>query len=64
VVVSGTGNQDAARFGDSFQTGGDVDAIAVAIPALNHDIAQINPDTQHDMAIFGEISIRRSHSAL
>ena len=64
VVEGGSGNPDATRFRDAFEAGCDIDAVAIEIAALDHDIAEIDADAQHDATILGQITIRRGHALL
>jgi len=44
------------------ETSGDANPIAIA--AVNHDITNVDSDTQHDATRFVEIIIRNSHAVL
>jgi hypothetical protein len=50
VIIGGAGDQDTARFGQGFKAGGNINAVAVKVAALDHDI-QVDANTQHDVAI-------------
>ena len=39
---------DATGFGQSFQAGGDIDAIAEDVAVLDDDIADVEADTEFD----------------
>ena len=45
---------DAAGLGHLLQPGGDVDAIAVEIAALDHHVAEIDADAQYNALVVGE----------
>ena len=49
VIIGCARNQYAARFCDGLQACRDVDAIPIEIAALDHYIAEINPNAQHDV---------------
>jgi len=49
---------------DSLKPGGDIDAFAIEIAAFDHDVAQIDPDTQDDAPLRRQRSIRRIHLLL
>ena len=58
------GHQNAARLGQGFQSRRDVDAIAVEVAALHHDIAEVHPDAQHDLPILGYAFVGGGHGFL
>jgi hypothetical protein len=52
LAVGVLGKTDRARFGDSLQSGGDIDPVAhqVAV-ALLHDVAEVNADPENNAAV-------------
>src|SRR5216684_7569068 len=40
------GDADAARVGEAFEAGGDVDAVAVYLLAIHHHVAEVHADTK------------------
>ena len=64
MVIGTAGNEDATRFGDSLETGSDVDAIAIKIAAFDHDVAQTNPNAKDDAALRRQFGICPSHPLL
>ena len=44
-------NADAAGLGQRFETGGDIDAVAVNVVALDDDVAEIDADPQNDFRL-------------
>ena len=44
---------DATRLGQSFQSRGHIDPVAVDIFALDNDVTDVNPDTQLQAMILG-----------
>ena len=46
MVVDRARDDDPAGAGEAFEPGGDIDAVAVQIAALDHDIAEIDADPQ------------------
>src|SRR5262249_18028996 len=55
---------NAARFGQRFEPGRDIDPIAVKIAALDHHVAEIDADAEHDPDVFSQAGIGRLHGAL
>ena len=51
-------NGDTARLGDAFQTGRDIDAIAVDVGSFDNHVAEIDADTEFDAAILRHVGIR------
>jgi hypothetical protein len=41
-------DQEAAGFGQRFQAGGDVDAVAQEVVAVDHDVAEVDADPEFD----------------
>ena len=64
VIIGGAGDQDAARLGDRLQPRCDVDAVAIEVAALDHDVAEIDTDAQDDVAILGLTAVRGGHALL
>jgi hypothetical protein len=48
---------DATRFGDAFEPGRDVDAVAQDIVALDQHIAEMNPDAPFHALVAGDCRI-------
>ncbi len=46
LVEDAAGDADTARFGQSLQTGRDVDAVAVDILLVDHHVAQVDPNAE------------------
>src|SRR5271169_4131359 len=59
-----SGNQDPARRRLSFETRGDVHAIAIQIITVNDDIADVNSDPECDRFVIASIEVCLSHRAL
>ena len=55
---------DAARLRDSFEAGGDVDAIAKNIVVIDDNVTDVNADTKFDPVVRRHVGILRSHIAL
>ena len=51
LIVRCSGDDDAARIAQSFQAGGDVDAVAVEIVLVDDHVAQVDPDAEHDPGV-------------
>jgi len=65
LTVGVFGDVDTPRFGNAFQSRGDIDAIVhqIAIALLN-DIADMNADAELDTAIWRHAHIALDHSVL
>ena len=65
LPVGVLGKTDRARFGDPFQPGGDIDAVAhqVAV-ALFDDVAQMNADAELDAAFCRHARVALDHGGL
>ena len=53
MLVNAVRDRHAARIGEPLDTGGHIDAVAVEVAALDHDVAEIDADAQHDAPICG-----------
>ena len=58
VVVDGAGEQHAAGVAELLQPGGDVDAVAEQVVALDHHVAEIDADAEDDAALGRDIRLR------
>ena len=54
VVVGGSGDDDPVRLTDPLQPGGDIDAIAVDVVAIDDDVAEIDADPERDPRVLGK----------
>jgi hypothetical protein len=65
LTVGVLGKTDRARFGDAFQSRGDVDSVAhqIAVALLDH-VAEVNADTEHDPAVLRDASVTLDHGVL
>ena len=57
MVVDGPADADAARFGETLQTRGYVDAITVNVVAIDDDLAEINANPEPQFAVVGVIPV-------
>ena len=64
MLVDGVRNRHAARIGKPLDAGRDIDAVAVKIAAVDHDVAEIDADAQHDAPIRRVIFVRGGHGLL
>src|SRR5690242_19636591 len=64
VVEGAARYEDATGIGATFQAGGDIDAIAIEVAALDHDVAEVDSYSQHDAARLRQIAVRGDHSTL
>ena len=55
---------DTARFGERLYPRSYVDTVAVEVAALNHDIAEVDADAQHEPPILGNILVGGIHGLL
>ena len=46
VIVDGLRDADGTGLGERLEPGGDVDAVAENVVAVDDDVAEINPDPQ------------------
>ena len=51
VVVNRVGDQNATWRAEPLEAGRDVDSVAEEILPLDHDVAQIDPDPEHDASL-------------
>ena len=58
VLVDGVGDRDPARLGKAFDAGGDVDAVAEDVVAVDDDVADMNADP-----VLQEIGLGRAVAA-
>ena len=57
-------NTNPGGFSYCFEPGCDVDAVAIEIAALDHDVAQIDTDAQNDASILRQAGVCCSHAPL
>jgi hypothetical protein len=55
--MDGTGDTDATRLGEAFQTGRNIDAIAVDLDAVDDDVAEIDTDAELHPAVGREVGV-------
>jgi hypothetical protein len=51
VFLDARRDTDAARIGQSFETRGDIDAVAEDVAVLDDDVALVDADAQFDAAV-------------
>src|SRR5581483_12404358 len=64
LLVGGARDADAAGFAQRLQPRGDVDAVAENVVAVDDDVADIDPDAEHDLLVFGNGRVAALHRAL
>jgi hypothetical protein len=64
IVESHIRDKYGARFRNPFKTGGDIDAVAIEVAALHHDIPEINAYAKHDLTITGKTGVGGGHRLL
>ena len=57
LVVDAAGDVDAAGLGQRLQAGGDVDAIAEQVIALDHHVAEVDADPKLEPSVLGQLAI-------
>src|SRR6266851_9522142 len=57
LLMDSTRNADAARFGETLEAGGGVDAIAVDLLAIHHHVAEVDADAEFHPALGREIRV-------
>src|SRR5262245_65872472 len=64
LIVDATGKVNAARLRQGLEPCRDVDPVTIEIAALDHHVAEIDPDSQPDSPIRGQICIGAFHTVL
>jgi len=64
LVAHHPADADSARLGQGFETGGDVDPIAVDVALVDDDVADINADAELDALFRGHADVALGHPAL
>jgi hypothetical protein len=64
VVMNRIGDEHPAGIGQSFDLGGDVDAVDIEIAAFDDDIAEIDADAQFDAALRHNAGVPSGHRLL
>src|SRR5271165_1136266 len=54
MVAHRAGDAEAARLGQSFEAGGDIDPVAEDVALVEDDVAEIDPDAKLDPLRLGE----------
>jgi hypothetical protein len=58
------GNADPARFRDGFETGGNVDPVAVNVLALDDNVTEMDADAEQQLSVFGRVAFSPRGGAL
>ena len=64
LVEGGGGQHDPARLGQTFEPGGDVDAVAVQVVAIDQHVTEIDADAQADGLLARASGLALDHAAL
>ena len=64
VVVGGAGDQHAAGLAQLLQAGGDVDPVAEQVVALDHHVAEVDADAEHDAPVGRRLGLAVGHRLL
>ena len=64
MVMNGIGDEDAAGIGQGFDPGGDVDAVAIEVVALDDHVAEIDADAQFDAVVRRDARVALGHRLL
>ena len=60
LVVDAAGDVDAAGLGQRLQAGGDVDAVAEQVVALDHDVAEVDADPELEPPVRRQLGVAGS----
>jgi hypothetical protein len=64
VVMNRIGDEHPAGIGERFDAGGDVDAVAIEVVALDNHVAEIDADAQFDAALRRDTGVPLRHRLL
>ena len=64
VVEGRAGDQHAAGLAQLLQAGGDVDAVAQEVVALDHHVAEVDADAEHDPPVGRRLGLAVGHRLL
>ena len=64
LLVGGARDADAAGLAQRFEPGGNVDAVAENVVAVDDDVADIDADPEHDLLVVGDGRVALQHRAL
>jgi hypothetical protein len=64
LIVNTSRNADAARLGSGLQAGGNIDAIAKEIIAVEHDVAEVDADPESDLAVGRQLIVAGAQCSL
>src|SRR4029078_4137319 len=64
MIERRAGDQHISRFRHTSEPGGDIDAVTVEIAALDHDITEIDADSEYNVPILGHTGVCLRHAAL
>jgi hypothetical protein len=64
VVIGRAGHQHTARLAQLFQACGDVHTIAQQVVALDHHVAEVDPDPEHDPTLGRHLGLLRGDALL
>src|SRR5260370_36301884 len=57
MIVRGAGNTDAASTGDCLQSCSNIDAIAKEVTGLDHDITDMDADTEVEVTVWRQACV-------
>src|SRR6516165_357727 len=64
ILMNASRHADAARLGQAFEPGRDVDAIAKDVAVLDDDVADVDADAELDTTVRGQRGIAFAHRRL
>jgi len=64
LVVGRARYAQPSGIAEGFQTGGNIDAVAEDVVAIDDDVADIDPDAEDDARVLGHACIAADHAAL
>src|SRR5207248_8015022 len=64
LLMRGIRDADAAWLRNTFQAGGNIDAIAEDVIACDQHVAEIDADTEQHLAVLGHIRVPLGHALM
>jgi hypothetical protein len=64
LVVNRLSDADAADVGQLFESGGDVDTVAIDIAFVEDNVPEIDADAELDASVLGDVGVAATHSYL
>src|ERR1700677_3877888 len=64
LIVRRARYAQAPRLAESFQAGGNVDAIAIKVAVVDDDVADVDADSKDDALVLADVCVATEHAAL